>query len=257
MRCINCGYENEEDARFCVNCGSGLAYNRNPLEGIMSRLLKDNLFMVICILYTVGVAFSLLGGEIQVIRILMTIFLWLLYVQHRKGIVDSNYMRCISGTIFASYVVRWVICGLLVICGCFLIATAILMESSSRWSMVYSAVRPYIDGYNRIGTAYAEVFLTIFSLALIFGSIIAMVINVAGMRSIHRFAQSLYTSFDDGRLNIVKCGTARVWLMIFGIFAAFSALTSGGAYSLFGEGCLAAALILGSILVKKYFGNFE
>lgn len=257
MKCINCGYDNDEDAHFCINCGSSLAYNRNPLEGIMSRLLKDSLFMVLCILYSIGVVFSLLSRDIQVIRILMVIFLWLLYAQSKRGTVDSKYMRYISGTIFASYIVRWILGCLLVLCGFFLLAVAIMMESSSQWETLYSAIRPYIEGYNRIGGDYADLFLVLFSCLLILGAIIAIIINVAGMRSIHRFAQSLYRSLEEGQWNMVKCGSARIWLMIYGVFGALSASRSRNAFSFLGEGCLAAAVIIGSVLVKKYFGNLE
>lgn len=257
MRCINCGYDNDENAHFCIKCGSGLAYNQNPLKEIMPRLVKDSLFLVICILYTTGIVFSLINRNMPIIEILMALFLWLLYAQCKKETMASNYMRCISGTIFASYVVRWVVGCLVVIAGCFLVATAIMMESSSQWRMIYSAIWPYIDRYNMFDGAYADMFLVLFSFALIFGAIIALAVNAAGLRSIHRFAQSIYKSFEDGKCNLVKCGAARTWLMVFGVFDALSALRSREVFSLFAEGCMAAALIISSVLVKKYFKSFE
>lgn len=256
MRCINCGYENDGNAHFCVNCGSNLAYNRNPLKEIMTRLLNDSLFVVMCILYTAGIAFSLISRDLPIIKILMAIFLWLLYAQCKKGNVESKYMRCISGTILASCVVRCILGCLLVAFGFFMVAVAAMMETSSQWREIYFIISPYIHRYSRIGGNYAYQFLAITAVVIILAAIIFTVINVAGMRSIHSLAKSLYKSFDDEKLNIV-CGSARIWLMTFGVFTGCSALTSGGVFSLFGGGCLAAALILGSVLVKKYFQHFE
>ncbi len=256
MRCINCGYENDENAHFCIKCGSSLAYNRNPLEGIMTQLVKDSLFTVMCILYTAGVVLLLISRELPIIKILMVIFLWLLSAQCKNGIVDSKYMRCISGTIFASCVVRCILGGLLVVFGFFLVAVAAMMETSSQWRKFYYIISPYIDRYSRIGGDYAYQFLAIMAVMLIMAAIIFTIINVAGIRSIHRLAKSLYKSLDEGKWNIV-CGSARTWLMVFGVFTGYGALTSGGVFSLFGGGCVAAALILGSVLVKKYFKRFE
>lgn len=256
MRCINCGYENDENAHFCINCGSNLAYNRNPLKEIMSRLLNDSLFMVMCILYTAGVVFLLMSRELPIIKMLMVIFLWLLYAQYRKGIVDSKYMRCVSGTIFASYVVRCILGCLLVVLGFFLFALAAVMETSSKWREIYFIISPYIDRYSGIGAGYEYQALAITAVFLIMAAIIFTIINVAGMRSIHRLAKSLYKSLDEGKISII-CGSARTWLMVFGIFTGLFALNSGRVFSLFGGGCVAAALFLGSVLVKKYFQRFE
>ncbi len=259
MRCINCGYENDENAHFCIKCGSGLAYNRNPLEGIMTQLVKDSIFTVMCILYTAGIVFLLISRELPIIKILMAIFLWLLYAQCKNGIVDSKYMRCISGTIFASCVVRCVLGCLLVAFGFFLVAVAAMMETSSQWREFYFIISPYIDRYNRIdsiGRGYEYQFLAIMAVVLIMAAIIFIIINVAGMRSIHRLAKSLYKSLNDGKWNIV-CGSARTWLMVFGVFTGYAAIMSGEVFSFFGGGCVAAALILGSVLVKKYLKCFE
>lgn len=117
MRCTNCGYNNDGDARFCKSCGFAMSFNQNPLAERILPLLKDDLFMALCILYSISVGFSLISGGMPVTRILMTIFLWLIFSQSRKETIASNYMRCISGTIFASYVIKWILCCIVALCG--------------------------------------------------------------------------------------------------------------------------------------------
>ena len=83
MKCSNCGYESQEDFIYCTNCGTAVAdapaVSLNPVADKVLAVLKDRLFLVICILMSVSCVAALMCESIPIINILLTIFLWLTY----------------------------------------------------------------------------------------------------------------------------------------------------------------------------------
>lgn len=259
MRCRKCGCDNNINARFCQSCGSVLAFHQNYLAEKIILLLKDGLFMALCILYSISAAFSLVNVRIStVIGILMTIFLWLIFAQSRNGSIDSRYMRYISGTIYASYVIRWVICCVVILCGLLLAVLSFSISTGDLWNMFDFDIKSYIDDYLGVFNFITGSYLLLVSAVLMIFAVIGIILNVLGWRSIHCFAKSVYGTFENARVYIVKRRAAQNWLMMFGILDAIYAvfdLAVGNIALFMDEGCLSAAFIIGSILVGKYFGN--
>lgn len=260
MKCIKCGSDNAENARFCQRCGSALVYGQNSLSELMHRLLNDNIFMTLCILQSISTGFSLFSGDIPIVSILMTIFLWLIFAQRKNGILRPNYVSYISGTIFASYVINWVLCCIMVFCGLLLAVMSFMSDTNKLWDMFYSGIDSYINSYFGAGTSIMNFYLLFVSAFLIIIALISVCLNVIGRRSIHRFVQSIYKNLECEQINLVRHSTAQVWMMVFGILNGISAaiaLTGGIMASFLEEGCSSATLILSSVLVKKYFGNLK
>lgn len=257
MKCVNCGHDNEENARFCQGCGAALETNRNSLSELMLQLLNDNMFMVLCILLSVSVGFSLITANFSVVNILMTIFLWLVFAQSKEGNSSPKHMRCVSGTIFASYIIQWVLCCIYALTGLFF--TVLYFMSKDRlWEAFYSEFGSYFGKYFGVFNSVADVVLILFSIGLIIMAIVGACLNAFGRRTIHRFAQSLYKNLEYGQANVVKCGAAQAWMIVYGVINALSAALSlsGGNLSTFLEkGCMSTVFIMGSVLVNKYFGK--
>lgn len=261
MKCSNCGCDNAENARFCQRCGSALAIDRHPLSERMLRLLNDNIFMTLCILYSVSTGFSLISGGVPIVGIIMTTFLWLVFAQRKNGIITPKHLRYISGTIFASYVINWVLCCIVAFCGLFLAVLPFTMNKVELWNIIYPEIDSYINGYFEDFTLITmNFYLLLVSAILIIIAIIGACLNVIGRRSIHRFVQSIYKNLECGQINLVRRGRAQVWMMVFGILNGVSAaiaLTGGNMDSFLEEGCLSAVFIMSSVLVNKYFGNLK
>ena len=110
MKCNRCGYESNEDFKFCPICGVDATQENsfmiNPAEDLVLSVVKDKLFLILCILMTAASALSgLLSGSFDIISILITIFLWITYSNGKKNVVQYNNIRNISGTIYAEYVI--------------------------------------------------------------------------------------------------------------------------------------------------------
>ena len=224
--------------------------------------LKDSLFLILCIAYSVSTAFLLFDGGVPVIEILITIFLWITFAKSRNGIASREHIRCISGTIFASYVVNYVIAGSMAFAG---LVVMIFGAGGSGFiaDILQSAFREAGFGfYNRFIGGFIAGAAIIFGIVLIVGAAVVAVINYFSTRSIHLFVQSVYNSIGGGQTCIVMANTAKTWLMVLGILDAVGAVAS-----LFGHnssilqfialGAGAAAKIIGSILIEKYYNNIN
>lgn len=287
MKCLNCGYERDGDFTFCPSCGTKAAETAYATPNVNAgptvapapastfkapAFLKDNLFLTVCILTTVGAAAALFSGNLSVISVLSSIFLWLIYSTAREdNPAFLKHMRSISGTIFANYVINWVLCGLCAFCGLIVTTTFSLGSRAFLYGDIFSEL---VDAlYDSMGSEWTEEFLEIFSSVTAFGiatilSIVGVILllvavaialfNVFGTRSIHKFAQSLYLFGMNQTNTLVKFEAAKNWMLVFGIFNGLSALSSlsnaeNSLLSFLGGGCIAAAYIVSYVLLKKYF----
>lgn len=252
-------------------------YN-NGNERILA-FFKDTLFLVVTILFSVSVLCSLFRLSLPVIEILYTIFFWIIFVAAKKNAVATNQIKWLSGTTFAKIILNYVAAGLVLVLGFIAMAGVSALGGAAR-------------GYGSYGAAAASAAGSVGIIVLVVCIVIAaviVVITIFGIRPVQKFTQSAYKSLEAGSLMVIKPGTAKVWLMIFGIVKGLSAigsLASGavmtGALSsvmsqvsskipvplsalgistglnIFGflsEACLATAYIMLSITFGKYFGD--
>lgn len=272
MKCSNCGFENQQNFEYCVNCGTEMPkvqsaqtepvgiepVSLNPAADKVMNALKDSMFLVLCILMSVSCVMSIAIGNVPLLNILITVFLWLTYADANKGFASENHLRSVSGTVYASYIITNVACGILIACGVLLgvmnsvidgadILTELLVEFgisgiSSDMSDLMSQ-----EMLGHIGIVLAIVFVLI--------AVICLVINLLGMKKIHRFAKSVYMGIMFQNPNFENSRAAKNWLLFFGICSAISAMTSlagGSVVATLATGCSAASAIIASILIDKY-----
>ena len=328
MKCSNCNYESDADFAFCPNCGAqqqapqpqpqpqqfqqpqqqpqfqqpqqqqfqqGYVPYQAPQPQPMfygngnERILgffKDTLFLVVTILFSVYSVLNIL--KLPVIEILFTIFFWIIFAAAKKNAVKSNQVKWVSGTTFAKVIINYVGCGLLVLIGIFA-----LIGTNALGGVLGSAVNnsPYSKNVTGAGVAagVGSVGLVIL-IVLLVAAAISFFITFLGIRPIQKLVQSCYKSLEVGSLHLEKAGSAKVWLMIFGILkglGAIGSLISGAAMQsvmgvamsslsrtipapvlsmmglasgvdilgFIGNASLAAAYIMLAIMFGKYFGD--
>ncbi len=220
MKCTYCGFETEDNSIYCVRCGRQLqaeTLSLNPMADRVSNLFTDGLFLVICILMSANAAFTLFCGSIPVFQVLFAIFLWLCFAQGRSGFVDQTHIRSLSGTVFAYYIVQFVGAGLLSLLGLFFSAVFSLITNSSFFYEDLAAEMEFES------LAEAELFEGLMGMMGGFFLIIILImaagiilINIFGIRKIHKFIQSLYQSVEINENRIVFAKAARTWLIVLG-----------------------------------------
>lgn len=263
MKCMNCGSENTGSNQFCYACGSPLPSQQSSQTEQALRLLRDNLFLIMCILYSICIVFTLISCSLPIIETITAVFLWLLFAQGRAQNVNIKHMSCISGLLFVTYVLNWVCYCLTILASCFIAFLSFFINIAWLQGMFYSALKPFMSESSMFFDilAYASnALLLIVSIALVIVAIIGLVFNVLGWRSIHRFAQSLYKNLENGQKHIVKIHKAQTWLLIYGIFSAIGAvagITTMNPSAFLASACLAATRILGSVLIQRHYGNSQ
>lgn len=267
MKCINCGNEIADNSAFCAFCGSPTSpveETQTTVSAVHQKLLdifKDKLFLVLCILVSASTVISIASSNVPLLLILFTIFLWLIYAKAAKNTVDIKNMRNVSGTIFATYVIGWVTIGLLGLVSVMGAVVALAIGNTAELQGIITKVLSEIDySFNEFDTILelatgSIMIITAVVLIIVFiACIIAAVINIFGMRSIHKFAKSLYKSAEIDNFCIEKLAAAKSWILVFGILSCVSCLFSIGSFKLFlSNGCLGAAYILAYVLIREHF----
>ncbi len=264
MKCENCGYENEQGYSFCPNCGAEAQPQTLSRPSAADRLLcvlKDNLFLVICILMSASCILSLSVDSVPLINILITVFLWLTYAQSRKGIADAKHLRCVSGAVYAQYVITYVLAGLMLLVGAiFALAFGFLANDPDFLDTLLSGFVDTTEYYAMIAQGLASVSggLILFAFALI--AAIMVVINIFSLRYIHRFAKSVYQSIEAGALALKHTKATQICLYIIGGLSAASALSGFATNQLLAalnSATSAAITIIAGLLIRKYLSSEE
>ena len=262
MKCNECVYESEQGSSYCPRCGDGPqpeAVSQNTAAMTVLAALKDNLFLVLCILMSASCILSLSADNLPLISILTTVFLWLVYAQSRKDITDAKQLRNVSGTIYAQYVLNNVLAIILLVVGViFAVAFGMIAESPEIMDALYGSLME-IDESSLV---FAEVLhagagviiLVVFAIA----AIAIGIINIFSLRYIHRFAKSVYQSIQTGVLELKHVGATRGWLIVFAVcsgIGALSALAVDGLVASLSSAISCAVCIIAVMLINKYLSS--
>ena len=251
MKCNTCGFTCEQNFSYCPNCGAGpfpAFVSENQAAATVLAALKDNLFLILCVLVSAGCIFSITADNRPLLQILTADLLWLTYAKASKGIADPEQLRCVSGTVYAQYVISYVVAGLLLGLGVLLgllFNTLALLPGIT--DSIPEDIAPFVD---LLTSAPGTLLFIIFGVA----AVCITLLNIFSMRYIHRFAKSVYQSIQKGVLDLKYPNAARIWLFIFAGMNGLSALgsLSGNFTAALSNGANCAACIIAGILIGKY-----
>jgi len=258
MKCNHCSYESTDVFTVCPQCGTPVqASAASTVAERMTQMLKDPLFLVLCILISCATLFSLFVGGVPVIYVLATIFLWLLFAQSRKQTVNAQQLRNLSGTVYAAYVISYVGFAILAVCGVVLLALSSLAGSATPelWEEMYLELNgTYFTGLDLTGDLLSSVLFVLCIVFILVGAV-GIVINYFSLGNIHKFLKSVYQSVDAEKMLFVKYRVASTWLIVLGVLSGISAVQSllTDALAFLSNGAGAAAMIVAGVYIKKYF----
>lgn len=288
MFCTRCGFECKKDEKFCPQCGNPIeaevksesannsnvnteqppVYTAQPVYSVNDNTVaakwvpafRSPLFLTICIIVTAAAVFSLPSGTVDVIKVLFTVFLWLIYADAQRGTVTSNRLRCVSGTVCAIKVVNWVLVGTFGFSGIIITVLFAVLGNAIPLNYITSIESQIdmLDGINKLLPYALEIGIT--GVALIIGvsfiliAVIIAVFNACGISSIHSLTKSMYKAIDANNFKCRKFYAAKGWLLTFGILDALSlARVILHPFSLFAGACIAAAYIISYIWLGRFF----
>lgn len=262
MKCSKCGFEAAQDNLFCPQCGERMTQVDAPTGAFSARILsalKDPLFLVVCILLSVSCLMSLAAGSVPLINILITVFLWLTYANAQKDVADAEHLRCVSGAVYAQYVINYVVAGLFLVMGViFAIAFNIVIHSMNGfWE---SLLREVADA-ETVATLMS-ILPSVSGIAILvvcaFAAALVILLNIFVMRYLHRFAQSVYRSIQQGENALKYTNIAMILLFILGGLEAIGclpALVTLQLGSLVASASSGGSAILSALLIHKYLNQ--
>lgn len=260
MKCNNCGFESEQDFDVCSACGRAVEQEYVTINLAKEKILpalKDKLFLVICILMTVSCSLSILNGNIPVIDILLTVFSWLVYASAQKDIADTKNLRCVSGTVYANYVIMNVLAVILVVCG--LLIGVSFSAYSNNMDIIIDAIGEMDEATQLAFDMVSDGLGWVIAVFFIVVAGIILAINLFGYRKIHRFAKSIYVSIENHNPDMIESAdAARAWLWVFAVVGAIGSILGAAdsdVLALISSGCGVAIMIIAAILVKRYASN--
>ena len=207
---------------------------------------------------TVSAATAILSDGMPLIRILLSVFLWLTYAQAEQNSIDHKNLRCVSGTVYAYQILLYVGAAFVGLLGLFW---------GAMWNLVYEMPDFQYGLQQGIaqsgitqGTTEYELVMQILTggLAGIFFAIAVGIVlyNLFTVRYIHCFIKSFYQSIQDGQTEIRRVTATKVVLIVFAVLKGLGALSSAGMFeymAAISAGTECAACILGHILIDKHF----
>ena len=259
MKCTYCHHESEDAFAYCPNCGAPAEPetpppSRNAVADRLMPALQNNNFMTICVLLSVSLGCSVLAGSMQLFTLLAAIFAWQIYASVKKNMLEVKNVRGLSGTVYAMYIVNYVLAAILLVCGLGL--TGLLLGARELFVEAMEELQSEIFFPSSIAGLLASLPYLLVVISLVYG-VGYFVINIFGFSRIHGFLKSTYLSLASGDLSTVKhARSAYVWLWVFGVVQGVSALSSLMNFYVFSAvsaGCLSAVYIMAAFLVKDAF----
>lgn len=260
MFCKNCGTELSDEVQFCTACGTATkekeAVSLNPAADKILSVLRDKKFLVLCIALSADILLSLTFGGLPLLQILFAIFLWLSFAKGQKGVVHAEHLRCVSGTVYAQYVITNVIGILLAVVG--VLSGAVMI--------VFGDAAEFVDGFSTALNETAQIPVEILGLgirllgvllvAVLVGvSVVMLLINWFAMRKFHRFAKSVYQSVDHNTLDFYEPKAVYNWMMAFTVFSGITSLFgfTDGIETVLSGAIMFVVHLMAALLIKKYF----
>ncbi len=277
MKCNNCGFEHGAQFKYCPNCGTDTSatspiedtpqaeyVSLNPAADKVLGALKDKLFLAMCILMSASCVFSIAQDGMPLINILITIFMWLTYTDAQKGFANEKHLQSISGAVYASYIITNVASIILIVCGALTGALFAVLSTTNTEELV-SEFKTLLSEYNLedyglifdnfTGKEIVFMFLLL-CVGIVLGGVINLIINILGMKKIHRFAKSVYEGIMYQNPNFENAHAVKNWLVFFAVFGFISivpVVVSLNVFSILGIVSSTATTIIAAILVDKYF----
>ncbi len=314
MYCAKCGAE-IGNAKYCPVCGEkqpepagGVGIfdgaqpqgQRGAVADLLTTVFRDPMYLILTILITVsciGSSITLSRQDIStgvnisvsVFPILFAVALWMCFVSAKSsnGLSPAG-LSFSSGLVKAQMIIMWIAFGIIVIGG---IMTIVLGPSIADRIDFYgwgSGTNGFpqlppevLEELNELGIDESRLLVISkaaiigIGIALLFGAVIILIINVCFYRKLHMFTKSLCTSLKTDMYEVRKARASKNWLIVSAVFtllesglpglasAIGNAIRTGGSSAVvtisvtgvIANVCTAVACILASVLIGKYFAD--
>ncbi len=216
MKCEVCGYTSSTNFQFCKYCGAPapdktFINHPNP-KTLLS--IKSGLFLAICILFT---ASSILN-PFNIINVICTIALWLIYANGRKNIINPTHIKILSGCTFATEIIMIIEgIGVILFSSIFTIS-AIIVPFADTSTPTYSDSY-YSSSSSADSSTIGIIVFLILGISLFIAGIVIIILSFTTLHPTHKFIKSLYNGIENGVEDVHNPKKARIALIVIAILS--------------------------------------
>lgn len=280
MFCPQCGSD-IGDSAVCPYCSpqqsGGAEYQppmHTPAEASLKTAFSGTLFLVMCILMTISVAFSFIGAltsgsfAIEIIDLLFVIAMWMVYATSKSAdnALSPGGLKLADGTSLAVLVIGWVLFGIFIFFALvFMIVrfANIPLDLEDLYYAIYSYSGSVFEGMIPSISIISSILLSLLVVVFVIAAVVIALVNLFFFRNLRRFIHSVRGSAASGVLNIQKAKTVRIWIIVIGVISALNAVSNlfqmseKGALSALASCAYAAAIIIAFVWIGQNFLSTE
>ena len=231
-----------------------------PLEPEVKKPLlavKDSLFLTMCVLLSISVAFSF-----HLINLLLVIGMWIAFASAKSESSILSGAKFCAGTLKANYIIWWVLIGIFYFVGALIVLLTLVAPLT--FTNIYfidsflemEGVSEAFESFALAGIAYEfllMMMLLFFGIFFIVMATIFVFVNAFFHKNVCKLAYSIRDNLTSSA-PIVKAKTVSAWIIVFSVFQGISLLgTLLDFKSLAVSGTMLATYIIAYIWIKKYF----
>lgn len=227
------------------------------------KALEDPLFLALCILTTISSAISF-----DVFSILITIGMWMAYVNIQNAKSPLSGAKLVAGTLKALYIFNWVCVPIFFLIGafCFIFSGVIgrsegVMILFDKYVLAEINVTEYfletgiLDSFEDI-SKLITVASVVMGIALMFAAIVLILLNIFFFCKLYKFAASVRDSMTSEHDEILYADTVKTWLLVLAILNGISLPSAILSFSdVLPIGITVAVYAVAYVWIKKHFSR--
>lgn len=272
MFCKKCGMQLPEGAAVCPGCGEAVGVGFERGAAAIKKMFSQPLYLAMCIVLSVAAVIGIKGGD--VFAVLFAVAAWLTYgnAVSKSAPLKAGSYKFTAVLLKIEYIVIWVAVVLIAAFG--LVGGILLAFAGNVASYLAGGALDYSSNLSPELSRLAETLLQFFlsegawiagvAFILVMGAVAAcaVVVNLCFVKRFSAYATRLSDAVKDGETDSVSLydRSLSVRLMVLGILygvcsapALIVSLANSSASdfaSNLSTACIAAALILASVIVK-------
>ncbi len=269
MYCSQCGTENPDNAVFCKECGYQLingndvvtpaveenhaseVFEVNSVASTLSRIFSSGLFLALTIISTVGIAVSysssfllqlissisdsdislpFLSGSASVFSIIITVCLWIIYVNAKKGNIHGKSLKTVAVVEKVRFILNIVGASLSALCAV-LFSIVLALGSAAFSSINMSDITSQIPdevlekvpeigiALDRLTPAEIIAIILVVTIVVFIFITVACILNSIFSKIKNTQLNALIDGINNNKLDSKFPSSLKVFLILFAVFS--------------------------------------
>ena len=208
---------------------------------VLASILNSPLYLILCILMSAECSLGLFTGGFSVLKVLLIVFLWILFGAAKSGaFLDAQKIKPIHTIVNVEFILNFVIAGLFVLLSglCFLAALLCSNEKFNLYSLQqylstddYMEIIDALQDLREMFGSFEEIDIALWVVFAIVGiglaviGVLVLLYNLLFVAKVKDFVYSIYKSAEFNSFYLRKVNAVRNWLLAMAIISGISSFS--------------------------------